>query len=287
MDATLAHRVMPARRPARARLAAGAVAVVIAVVAASAGAVNASAPPTVPRVVTGVATHLDRSALPPTATFEATVEDVSVADAPARAIGRTSQRAGQVPIRFEIPIDAAAVQANRRYSVRARILVDGRMLYTSDRVAPVLTMGAGTHVEIRMIRTQAVGAPAPAPEMPTLPPDRALENTYWKLVALRGTPATVANGQREPHLILQPQNSRVTGSGGCNSFTGPYALKGGTLRFGRAAATMMACADGMAQEQAYFAALDQVRRWRVRGDTLELLDAAGVPVLALQALDLS
>ena len=51
-------------------------------------------------------------------------------------------------------------------------------------------------------------------------PDVTLTNTYWRLVELDGEPATVAEGQQEPHIRLQPEESRVAGSGGCNRMMG-------------------------------------------------------------------
>lgn len=236
--------------------------------------------------ITGTATYDDRSALPPDATLEVTVEDVSLADAPARVIGRlVLTPAGQVPIRFEVPYEDAAVQANHSYSVRARITLDGRLLYTTTRFTPVLTRGAGASVELQL---QRVAAPvAPAVGAGTDPkPDRTLVNTYWKLVELKGTAAVVTAGQREPHLILQIAGNRVVGSGGCNRLTGTYTLHGEFLGLGQVAATRMACAEGMPQESAFLGALAQVKSWRVRGDDLTLLDAANAPLMTLVAVDL-
>lgn len=103
----------------------------------------------------------------------------------------------------------------------------------------------------------------------------SLENTYWKLIALRGKPVVMSDRQREPHLMLQPEQHRVTGSGGCNRLSGGYTLAGDRLTFGRAAGTLMACADGMDQERAFLDALAEVTRWRIEGQRLELLDSRG------------
>ncbi len=66
--------------------------------------------------------------------FEAQIEDVSRADAPATIIGSTRVEApGQVPIRFfSIAYDPARVEANRRYVVRARIVVADTVLFSTD-----------------------------------------------------------------------------------------------------------------------------------------------------------
>ena len=71
----------------------------------------------------GTATYRERIALTPAAVFEAALEDVSKADAPAVVVGSIRlKNPGQVPIRFEIPYDPARIDQNHSYSVRARIL---------------------------------------------------------------------------------------------------------------------------------------------------------------------
>ena len=113
----------------------------------------------------------------------------------------------------------------------------------------------------------------------------SLENTYWKLTALRGRAvAPPAERQREAHLILQPAQRRVVGSGGCNRLSGSYTLDGERLAFGRTAGTMMACRDGMDQERALLDTLAQVARWRIDGQRLMLLDERGAPLLQFDAV---
>ena len=74
--------------------------------------------------VKGTATYRERIALTPDAVFEATLEDVSKADAPGMVVGSVRiDKPGQVPIRFEIPFDPARIDQSRSYSVRARIMV--------------------------------------------------------------------------------------------------------------------------------------------------------------------
>jgi heat shock protein HslJ len=103
----------------------------------------------------------------------------------------------------------------------------------------------------------------------------SFENTYWKLVALRGKPVEVAQQQREPHLILQPAQKRMAGSGGCNRLAGSYTLDDDRVSFGRVASTRMACAQGMEQESAFLDALSAIKRWRVEGQHLDLMDERG------------
>lgn len=110
-----------------------------------------------------------------------------------------------------------------------------------------------------------------------------LEGTQWKLTQLEGKPATAASPERAPNLQFLAAEKRVVGSGGCNRLGGSYTLDGNKLALGQMASTMMACPHGMDQEQALHAALKKVTQWRVEGQTLHLLDAAGAPVATFEA----
>ena len=58
------------------------------------------------KTVTGTAMYRERIALPPDAIFEAVLEDMSRADAPAVVIGRTRlDKPGQPPFKFSIEYD--------------------------------------------------------------------------------------------------------------------------------------------------------------------------------------
>lgn len=103
--------------------------------------------------VTGTATYPERVALPPNAVLEVTLEDISRADAPATEIGRARvEKPGQLPFQFSIPYDRAQIKTERMYSVRARVLADGKLLFTSAEFYPVLSRGRGNTATITMQR---------------------------------------------------------------------------------------------------------------------------------------
>jgi heat shock protein HslJ len=110
-----------------------------------------------------------------------------------------------------------------------------------------------------------------------------LEGTEWKLIALDEELVSVGAEERAPSLRLDPSDHRATGSGGCNRFSASYALHGDSLSFGPIVSTKMACRMGMDTERAYFAALAEVRRWRVAGRQLELYDAGGKRLARFEA----
>lgn len=111
----------------------------------------------------------------------------------------------------------------------------------------------------------------------------SLENTYWKLTRLGVASVIVASQPREPHLILNAETRRVSGSGGCNALTGSYELHGDRLILSQMAGTMMACLEGMETEQGLLKALRHVSRWKIAGQQLDLFDADGDAVARFEA----
>jgi putative lipoprotein len=224
-------------------------------------------------VITGSAIYRERIALPADAVFEATLDDISRADATAEVVGRTRiESPGNVPIRFTIEYDPARIRETRSYAVRAWILVDGRLKFTTDQVYPVLTRGHGSDVSL-MLRMTGGGQPT-----------ATLENTYWKLAALGDEPVTAHPNQREPHLVLKPEQQRVSGSGGCNRFFSNYKLDGDKLSFGQVGSTMMACAVGMDTEHSFLKMFPKVNSWRITGQQLELQDADHKTIATFEAV---
>jgi putative lipoprotein len=102
--------------------------------------------------VSGTATYRERMAMPPEAVLEATIEDVSRADAPSIVIGTTRIESPRVPVAFTIRYDPKRIDPSRRYVVRARIVLNGRPVFITDISHAVLTAGAGDRVAIVMRR---------------------------------------------------------------------------------------------------------------------------------------
>ena len=121
-------------------------------------------------------------------------------------------------------------------------------------------------------------------QCPGIAPTATLENTYWKLLSLRGQPVQLVQAQREPHFILQGPQKRVAGFSGCNRLLGSYTLDGASLSFGRMAGTMMACLQGAEQERAFLDALGAVAGWRISGERLDLLDAGGATLAQFESM---
>jgi uncharacterized protein (DUF1684 family)/heat shock protein HslJ len=103
--------------------------------------------------------------------------------------------------------------------------------------------------------------------------DLPLEGTEWMLSQLGGAPVT--EGVRAT-LLLDGTERRASGSGACNTFSGPYRLEGASLTFGNLATTLRSCPGPVAAvEAAYFRALGGVGGYRLMGASLELLSGEG------------
>ncbi|OYQ20826.1 hypothetical protein B7L09_11450 [Pseudomonas mandelii] len=74
--------------------------------------------------------YLQRIALPPAATLSVSLQDVSLMDAPAVTLAEQKGPVkGQVPLPFHLSYDPAQVKPGHRYSVSARIEVDGKLMF--------------------------------------------------------------------------------------------------------------------------------------------------------------
>ena len=77
----------------------------------------------------------------------------------------------------------------------------------------------------------------------------------------------------------------VSGTAGCNQFSGGYGVEGSNITIGPLMSTMMACADElMAQEAALMAALEGAATWSVSGSTAEIRGATDMIQVTLSSL---
>ena len=88
-----------------------------------------------------------------------------------------------------------------------------------------------------------------------------LDGTQWALAEINYDEAALD----EPFVTLAFEGDTFGGSGGCNSYSGAFALDDGNpfvLTMGPIASTMMACPDPVgSQEAAFYAALNNARQW--------------------------
>ena len=167
----------------------------------------------------------------------------------------------------------------RSYTIRNGHLFLSLMDGGSYEFEPMVKLGTAARPGSQPGARPAPGAPSTATTARA-----SLENTNWKLTQLGAAPITVAPQQQAPHFALDALTKRVTGSDGCNRLGGTYKLSDDRLSFSDMTTTMMACAEGVETERAFNEALKRARRWRIAGQRLELLDAAGSPLARFEAV---
>lgn len=106
-----------------------------------------------------------------------------------------------------------------------------------------------------------------------------LEDTSWKLVELDGQPI-LPNSE----VTIQFDEGKAGGSSGCNSYNGEYTLEAdGSIQFGPMASTMMACEQGlMDQEINFFQTLVEVTAAEIDDGRLTMEDGAGSVLLVFE-----
>jgi heat shock protein HslJ len=107
------------------------------------------------------------------------------------------------------------------------------------------------------------------------------------LVGTTWTLTTIASGDAVSSVLMGTEvttgftaDGTVSGSAGCNRYSGSYTWTGDQLSFSPLASTKMACADEvMAQETVFLAAMEQVASYGIEGSQLRLLDDSGALLL--------
>lgn len=231
-----------------------------------------------PAVISGSVAYRERVALSADAVLEITLEDVSLADAPATVIAqRELTNIGQVPITFELPYDPTRIVANHRYNVRFRLSDRGALRFMSAEAHPVITGGHGTTVAA-ILHAVVVTPPVTQAAAP-------FQDRTWRLVRLGDRPVNVSPGPREPHLRFESTSSRVQGATGCNTVAGGYTVDGETLTFQPLIATRMHCPDTMEIEQGLLKALGATRSWRIAKGRMELLGEQNQVLAQFEAIE--
>jgi putative lipoprotein len=214
------------------------------------------------KVITGNASYRERIALPARATFNVRLLDVSRADAGSAIIAEETRQVGgqQVPLPFSIRVKEQVLKTNMRYAVRATIADPaGKLLWTTDTVHSVdptrFEQDLGTLNMVRVGNRSAASG---------------LIGAQFKVEDINRTGLIDSSNV----TVQFSQGGRVSGSAGCNRFTGDHSLDGQSLRIGPLAVTRRACVPALGnQETRFLAILQDVTSWSVNGYGSVLLRA--------------
>ena len=110
-----------------------------------------------------------------------------------------------------------------------------------------------------------------------------LEGTSWVLTSLDGSPPIAGT----EITATFGNDRRVSGSAGCNRYTGAYDASGPSIEVGPLASTRMYCPTPgvMEQEQRYLVTLEASTLAAVEGDQLLLADAGGTREILFSRLN--
>jgi uncharacterized lipoprotein YbaY/heat shock protein HslJ len=109
-----------------------------------------------------------------------------------------------------------------------------------------------------------------------------VDEHLWKLVTLNERPPL-----EDTYLTLQFDRFQAGGFGGCNNFRTSFERSGTRLNFGFVTSTAKECelpAGVMAQESAYFSALEQITTYHIGDTQFTLVDNSGVERLVYDAV---
>ncbi|HUV26337.1 MAG TPA: YbaY family lipoprotein [Anaerolineales bacterium] len=109
-----------------------------------------------------------------------------------------------------------------------------------------------------------------------------VENHLWRLTTLNERPPI-----KNTLITLQFENFQAAGFGGCNNYKTSFERSGPQLNFGFVTSTAKECelpVGIMAQEAAYFSALEQIVANRIEAQQLSLVDSSGASRLVYDAV---
>ena len=102
------------------------------------------------------------------------------------------------------------------------------------------------------------------------PGETPLVGTVWVLLSYGdpNSPTPVETGTSITAIFSE--EGSLSGSGGCNSYSAGYTVKDDTIQIQQPINTLMACTQGMEQEQAYLTAIAKAETFMIFGPRLEI-----------------
>lgn len=224
----------------------------------------------------GLVTYRERMVLPSDAALTITLVSLPGQHRVAGAHASLGGKAGS-PISFSLNLRSNVVASGGRFGLVAEISSGGYVVFRNAQ--PVLVDAAepeGTVIEVEF----SPPPPHDPPEQILPPPEtpNPLLDVLWTVTSIGGEPVLPQTAV----TFSIAADHRAGGNGGCNNYFTEASFETPPLTFGPIAGTRMACDPAvMAQEARFFAALEATSGYDLVGDTLKLVDAAGVPLAGL------
>jgi heat shock protein HslJ len=110
-----------------------------------------------------------------------------------------------------------------------------------------------------------------------------LVGTTWTLTSIAAGDAVMSVVSGTEITAVFAADETLSGSAGCNSFSGTYTLAGDRLSFSPLATTKMACAGYvMTQERVFLDSMSEVASFTIEGAQLTVLDRSGAMLLGFE-----
>lgn len=201
--------------------------------------------------ISGQVAYRERIALQPGSTLTVKLLDISRMGAPSVALAEQTRVLNneQVPLDFDLSVKEHKLKTNMRYAVRATITDPfGRLAWTTDTVYPVeanvFEQNLGT---LKLVRVEQSDTPI-----------MALIGKTWGIENIAG--AGIIDNSNV--TVSSASDGTVSGSNGCNNFTGKYEVNGDKLEIGTLAVTRRACNTALAdQETRFMGVIGKVTGW--------------------------
>ncbi|OEO30817.1 hypothetical protein VW23_019300 [Devosia insulae DS-56] len=219
--------------------------------------------------ITGTVVYRERMLLPEGAVATVRLEDVSLADAPARVIAETSVPARTSPTAFSIAFDPSQIEAGHTYAWRASITAGDELMFTTTERHTFDPQAAGVELLVQRVASSEAAA------LPLAGAWLAEDINGGGVIDYLQTTLEIA------------ADGKVSGNGGCNRFSGSATIESDKITFGELASTMMACTEAaMDQEMKFHAALADARTYRIDAEQRKLFlsDTAGKVVAQFSAM---
>lgn len=118
------------------------------------------------------------------------------------------------------------------------------------------------------------------------PATASLEGTPWQLTEYVGAGGRAINVPATLVVTATFEGGRVTGSGGCNTYSGSYTVDGEALAISSLVATKMSCGGPRDEvESQYLQILGLVESYTIDGQTLALRNGSGTITLRYEVAE--
>jgi len=111
---------------------------------------------------------------------------------------------------------------------------------------------------------------------------KTLDMDTWEVIQIGAKSLENLDADQLPTMAFDLVKGQISGSTGCNTYSGAYSSDEFGAEIGSLAVTKKACPD-MSTEDLFLKALENVARVDMGDDVLRMFDASGVEVLEARA----